>query len=304
MQRTLKKSIETKGVGLHSGQMVTLVLHPAPVGHNIVFKRTDATPGQNPLIPALWNNVIDTQLCTVIGNEDGLRIATIEHLMAALRGCGIDNVLIEVNAAEVPAMDGSALPFVRLIEQAGVQKQSAPRRAIRVLKEITIEDGAKRATLEPSDSCVFSGEIEFDHAHIGAQRFETKLMNGNFLHDIADARTFGFLHEVEWMRKNGLGLGGSLDNAIVLNDEGVMNPGGLRHSDEFIRHKILDAIGDLYLAGGRILGAYHGVRAGNAMNNALLRKLFATPDAWEIVTLHADDDAPIKTHASESVVYA
>jgi UDP-3-O-[3-hydroxymyristoyl] N-acetylglucosamine deacetylase len=290
MQHTLKTSVYTSGIGLHSGKAVNLAMHPAKAGTGILFVRMDVKDKNN-LIPALWNHVVDTQLCTVIGNVDNVRVGTIEHLMAALRGCGIDNVVIEVDAAEVPVMDGSALPFVTLIEQAGTLAQIAPRQAIRVLKEIIVEQDGKRAMLSPSDDSVFAGDIAFDHADIGAQQFETKLLNGNFKHDVADSRTFGFLHEVEFLRKNGLGLGGSLDNAIVLNDDGVMNPDGLRHKDEFIRHKILDAIGDLYLAGGPILGAYKASKPGHAMNNALLRKLFSQPGAWEMVDLHEDESS-------------
>lgn len=287
MQRTLNTSAHISGIGLHSGKPVSLSICPAKTGQGIVFIRTDVKDKNN-VVPALWNYVVDTQLCTVIGNPEGARVATIEHLMAALRGCGIDNAVISLDGPEVPIMDGSAKPFVDLIEKAGTITQAAPRRAIRLLKEVTVEQDGKRVTLSPDDSSVFGGEIAFDHTAIGVQYFETKLLNGNFKDDIADARTFGFLHEVEWMRKNGLGLGGSLDNAIVLNEEGVMNPDGLRHENEFIRHKLLDAIGDLYLAGGPILGAYDSSRMGHAINNAVLRALFARPDAWEWVDLYED----------------
>lgn len=305
MQHTLAKAIEIKGIGLHSGRDVRLVLRPAAADRGITFIRTDIR-GKNNGIPALWNYVVDTQLCTVIGNADDVRVATIEHLMAALRGCGVDNVTAEIDGPEIPVMDGSAMPFVELIDAAGLAAQAAPRRVVKVLKEVVVEQDGKRVTLSPSDDSRFSGDIEFDHAGIGSQRYETKLLNGNFRHDIADARTFGFLREVEWMRQNGLGLGGSLDNAIVLNDQGVMNPGGLRHDDEFIRHKILDAIGDLYLAGGRIQGAYDGSKAGHAMNNAVLRKLFSMPDAWVMVDVHGDDAGtpPSAQKTSESSVYA
>jgi UDP-3-O-[3-hydroxymyristoyl] N-acetylglucosamine deacetylase len=302
MQTTLKHSIHTSGIGLHTGKTVNLAIHPAEAGHGIVFVRTDMK-GNN-VVPALWNYVTDTQLCTVISNKDGARIGTIEHLMAALRGCGIDNATIELDAPEVPVMDGSAAPFVALIDEAGIVTQNKPRRAIRVLKEITIEQDGKRVTLSPSEDSVFSGEINYDHTNIGTQRFETKLMNGNFRHDIADARTFGFLHEVEFLRKNGLALGGSFDNAIVLNHDGVMNPGGLRYKDEFIRHKILDAIGDLYLAGGRILGAYDGSKAGHALNNAVLRALFARPDAWEMVDLDEEEGDVFAASTEEELLHA
>lgn len=264
-----------------------MTLRPAEAGQGIVFVRTDVT-GKDNKIPALWDHVVDTQLCTVIGNDAGVSVGTIEHLMAALRGCGIDNLIVELDGPEVPAMDGSARPFVEMIEDAGIAQQALPRRAIRILKKVSIEMEGKRVSLQPAQGSIFGGEINFDHPQIGLQRFETRLLNGNFKHDLADARTFGFLHEVEYMRKNGLALGGSMENAIVLDQQTVMNPDGLRYGDEFIRHKLLDAIGDLYLAGGQIIGAYEGSKAGHAMNNALLRKLFATKGAWEIVDLYVE----------------
>ncbi len=288
MQKTLRTSIVIEGIGLHSGKTIRMTIDPAPEYHGIVFLRTDLEAGTG-LIPALWHNVVDTQLCTVIGNGHGARVGTIEHLMAALCGCGIDNALILIDGPEVPVMDGSALPFVERIEAAGLQTQSAPRRAIRMLKDVTVEQDGKKVTLKPADESVFAGDIEFDHPAIGRQSFETTLVNGNFRHDIADARTFGFIKEVEWMRKNGLALGGSTDNAIVIGDDGVINPGGLRSGDEFIRHKILDAIGDLYLAGGPILGAYNGHRAGHAMNNEILKALFSDPSAYETIDLFSAD---------------
>ncbi len=283
MQHTLKSSIHINGVGLHSGEDIALTLSPAPAGHGIIFVRTDVADDKNATIPALWNNVIDTQLCTVIGNEDGVSVGTIEHLMSALRGCGVDNVLIELNGAEVPVMDGSAIPFVEAIETVGIQKQDKSRRVIRILKEVSVEKDGKRVTLSPANVPTFSGEIIFDHPAIKTQKFEVALLNGNFRHDIAEARTFGFLHEVEWMRSQGLAQGGSLDNAIILDQNQVMNPDGLRFDDEFIRHKLLDAIGDLYLAGGQIIGAYDSSKAGHEMNNLILHALFADEDAYEIV---------------------
>lgn len=283
MQNTIQKEITTAGTGLHSGAAINLALKPAPAGHGIVFVRTDLQ-GDN-RIPALWDKVTDTRLCTVIANQSGASVGTIEHLMAALRGCAIDNILIELDGSEVPAMDGSSKPFVDMIDKAGIAAQNAPRRAIRILKEVTVEEGDKTVTLKPAEEFIFAGEINFDHPDIGRQRYEIKLLNGNFRHDLADSRTFGFFHEVEMMRKAGLARGGSLDNAIVLDKDKVMNPEGLRHSNEFIRHKLLDAIGDLYLAGAPILGAYEGVKAGHAMNNAVLRKLFAIKDAFEVIEL-------------------
>ncbi|MGB4107216.1 MAG: UDP-3-O-acyl-N-acetylglucosamine deacetylase [Alphaproteobacteria bacterium] len=283
MQHTIQKEITATGTGLHSGAAINLALKPAAPGHGIVFVRTDLK-GDN-RIPALWDKVADTRLCTVLANDSGASVGTVEHLMAALRGCAVDNILIELNGPEVPAMDGSSKPFVDMIDKVGVKAQNAPRRAIRILKEVTIEENGKTVTLKPAEEFVFAGEIDFDHPDIGRQRYEIKLLNGNFRHDLADSRTFGFFHEVEMMRQNGLALGGSLENAIVLDKNSVMNPEGLRHSDEFIRHKLLDAVGDMYLAGAPILGAYEGVKAGHAMNNAILRKLFASPDAFEIIEL-------------------
>ncbi|MCB1580682.1 MAG: UDP-3-O-acyl-N-acetylglucosamine deacetylase [Rhodospirillales bacterium] len=282
MQNTLQKQVSLKGIGLHSGADITLNISPAEVDTGIVFVRSDITDKNN-IIPARWDHVVDTQLCTVIGNKDGASVATIEHLMSALRGCNIDNVRIELDGAEVPVMDGSAMPFVQLIERAGIAVQDAPRRVLRVLKEVSVEKDGKQVSLCPSEGAVFGGEIEFDHPEIGQQHFETRLLNGNFKHDIATARTFGFLHEVEWMRSQGLALGGSLDNAIVLDQGHVMNPEGLRFNDEFIRHKLLDAIGDLYLAGAPIMGAYDGYKAGHEMNNLILHALFADEEAYEWV---------------------
>lgn len=302
-QQTVQDNVQIIGIGLHSGRDITMTLQPAPIDHGIVFVRTDITEGDN-AIPALWNKVVDTQLCTVIANENGASVGTIEHVMSALRGLGIDNVRIEITGAEVPIMDGSAMPFVNAIEAVGVQSQEAPKRMIRVLKEVFVEEDGKRVTLEPHDECAFAGEIEFSHGDIGYQRFETSLVNGNFKHDIAEARTFGFYEQAEWLRQRGLGLGASLDNAIVLNDDGVMNPDGLRFTNEFIRHKLLDAIGDLYLAGAPILGLYDGVKAGHAINNAILHALFADDANWEYVTVDqlqseasSDDIAPIRAPA-------
>lgn len=289
MQHTINHSISIDGIGLHSGKTVHMALRPAPVGHGIVFKRTDMEEGKN-LVPALHDKVADTRLCTLIANEYGARVGTIEHLMAALRACNVDNVLVELDAAEVPVMDGSSKAFVEAIEATGLKEQSKPRRAIRILKEIVVREGDKEVRLSPSMVPVYAGRIEFPHAEIGAQDYSLKLVNGNFKHDVADCRTFGFLKDVEAMRAAGLALGGSLDNAVVMNDDGVMNPDGLRCADEFIRHKILDAVGDLHLAGAPILGAYFGHKGGHALNNALLHALFADKTAWMEVDLYVHID--------------
>lgn len=306
MQQTLKSPVSCQGVGLHSGQQISMTIRPAREDNGIVFVRTDIM-GRDNVIPALWNHVVDVRLCTVIGNDSGATVGTVEHLMAALRGCGIDNAVVELDGGEVPIMDGSADPFVQMIDEAGIAAQALPRRAIRVLREVSVEQDGKIVRLSPSDTSVFGGGIEFDHPHIGAQRYETQLMNGNFRHDIANCRTFGFLHEVEWMRSQGLALGGSLDNAILLDKESVVNPGGLRREDEFIRHKLLDAIGDLYLAGGVILGAYDGHKAGHAMNNAILKALFADERNWEIVDVFGGESkvsTPIRARSEKVLATA
>lgn len=287
MQHTLKNIVELSGIGLHSGKTVSLRLRPAAADHGIVFKRIDMEEGKN-LVPAKHDRVVDTRLCTLIANEYGARIGTIEHLMAALRGLGIDNVLVELDAPEVPVMDGSSKPFIDAIDAVGLAAQSAPRRAIKILKEIVVRDGDKMVRLSPSNVPVFAGRIEFAHADIGTQNYTLKLVNGNFRHDVSDCRTFGFYREVEMLRAAGLAQGGSLENAIVLDENGVMNPEGLRCSDEFIRHKILDAVGDLYLAGGPIIGAYEGFKGGHALNNAILHAMYADPTSWVAVDMYVD----------------
>ncbi len=279
-QQTLNTTIHCAGVGLHSGRRVRMTLRPAPVDHGICFIRTDV-PADRAVIPARWDLVSDTRLCTLLKNEQGTTIGTIEHLMAALRGLGIDNAVVEVDAPELPIMDGSSAPFVFLIECAGIKQQDQPRRLIRVLREVRVQEGDKIVSLSPAPVSSFRAEIVYENtALIRRQEGFLRLTDGAFKAEVADCRTFGFAHEVEAMRKAGLGLGGSLDNAIVIDGDRVMNPGGLRHADEFIRHKILDAVGDLYLAGGPILGHYQGLRPGHAMNNAILRALFADATAW------------------------
>lgn len=290
MQHSLKNKVKMNGIGLHSGLPVELCLLPADTDHGIVFQRVDVQDKNN-LIPAKWDNVVDTRLCSVIGNADGVNVGTIEHLMAALRGCGVDNALVQVNAPELPIMDGSSIEFIKAIEASGgTQAQSQPRRAIRILKEVTYTEGDKRVTLFPSAIPTYSGRIEYADPAIGAQSFKMKLVNGDFKHDLADCRTFCLLKDVEMMQANGLALGGSLDNAVVVDDHGVMNKDGLRCHDEFIRHKLLDAIGDIALAGGLVLGAYDSHKAGHDMNNKALRALFADESAWEVVDLFVEID--------------
>ncbi|MCH8237397.1 MAG: UDP-3-O-acyl-N-acetylglucosamine deacetylase [Proteobacteria bacterium] len=279
-QRTLKSSISCSGVALHSGEKVSLTLNPADAGTGIVFKRTDIAGG-GASIPAKWDRVVDTRMCTTIGNGDGVTVATVEHLMAALSGCGIDNALIELNGSEVPIMDGSAQPFVFLVECAGVVEQDKPRRVIRVLKSVSARDGGGEARLSPGSILSLDFKIDFDCDAVSRQTYSIGVINGSFAKELARARTFGFLHEVEALWAAGFAKGGSLENAVVVSGDKVLNEGGLRYDDEFVRHKILDAVGDLYLAGAPIIGKFEGIYSGHATNNALLRALFADPEAWK-----------------------
>ena len=280
-QHTLKSVIRCNGIGLHSGTQATLAISPAAADTGITFIRTDKR-GFAARIPATYANVVDTRLCTVLGNAEGSTVGTVEHVMAALAGCGIDNAILAIDGPEVTIMDGSAAPFVAAIERAGRVEQNAIRRVIRILKPVTVGTGHTTATLAPSQSPAFSFEIDFDSAVIGRQTGQFELTAGSFGDEIGDARTFCFLHDVEAMQRAGLARGGSLDNAVVVDKEQdrVLNTDGLRSPDEFVRHKILDAVGDLYLAGAPILGRYHGSRAGHALNNQLLRALFADRSTW------------------------
>lgn len=279
-QRTLKSSINCTGVGLHSGNKISMTMKPADVDTGVVFRRTDIQ-GKSAVIPARFDRVVDTRLCSVLGNEEGVTVGTVEHVMAALAGCGIDNVVIELNGAEVPIMDGSSEPFVFLIECAGIVEQDAPRRVIRVLKRVEVAYGSGHVAISPADTQIIDFEIDFDSQVVNRQEMSLKVVNGAFRKELAKARTFGFLHEVEALWEAGLAKGGSLDNAIVVGHDGVMNEDGLRFDDEFVRHKALDAIGDLYLAGAPIIGRFEGVCSGHAANNKLLKALLADESAWE-----------------------
>lgn len=295
-QRTIRNKVSCFGAGLHSGVRVDIALLPAAEDSGIVFTRTDVKD-KNPTIAANYANVSNTLLGTTIRNSDGVHVATIEHLMAALWGCGVDNCLIQVNGPEVPIMDGSSEPFVFLIECAGVQEQKKSRKIIEILKEISVyesdatDSGYIKVT--PAENFSVDLRIDFGESVISSQDCSFDMENISFKSDICRARTFGFEHEVEHLRKNGLALGGSLDNAIVIGKEGVLNKGGLRYEDEFVRHKVLDCIGDLYLAGGYIQGSLKGFKSGHALNNKLLRKVFADSDAWRSVQL--TDTQPIIT---------
>jgi UDP-3-O-[3-hydroxymyristoyl] N-acetylglucosamine deacetylase len=288
-QRTLKSSIECTGIGLHSGVRVAMVLRPAPVNSGIVFRRTDIPGGLG--IPALWSSVGDTRFNTSLCQPGGVCVKTVEHLMAAFAGLAIDNAVIEIDGPEIPAMDGSSAPFLFLMECAGVVEQDAPRRAIRVLKRVSVEGDDWTASLSPSSSFSVQIEIDFAASAIRRQSCRVTLANGAFKSEISRARTFGFEQEVLAMRAAGLGLGGSLDNVVVISSDGrrVLNQDGLRYVDEFVRHKALDAIGDLYLAGAPIIGSFSGVRSGHKSNFMLLKALFADPEAWEPVLLDSRD---------------
>jgi UDP-3-O-[3-hydroxymyristoyl] N-acetylglucosamine deacetylase len=281
-QKTLKSRINCSGVGLHSGRRVMLTIGPAPVDTGIRFKRTDPA-GLGAVIPARWDHVVDTKLCTVIGNDNGVVVSTVEHLMAAFSGLGIDNATIEIDGPEVPIMDGSADAFVFLLECAGLVEQSAPRKRIRILKTVTVSDEKASAALIPAPCASLDFALDFANPAIGRQEKSVRLGEDSFKRELSRARTFGFAEEVELLRKAGLARGGSLDNAIVIGTDRVLNREGLRYGDEFVRHKMLDAMGDLYLAGAPIEGRFLGARSGHALNNRLLRALFADSDAWDLV---------------------
>lgn len=290
-QRTLKNTIRATGVGLHSGKKVLMVLRPAPPDTGVVFRRTDLDVQVD--VPAHAENVGETQLGTTL-IKDGVRVATIEHLMSAFAGLGLDNAYIELSAEEVPIMDGSAAPFVFLLQSAGLEEQAAPKRFARILQPLEVRDGDKWARFTPYDGFKVNFEIEFNHP-IFKQRDQTASMEvspTSFLREISRARTFGFMRDLEYMRSHNLALGGTMDNAIVLDDTRILNEEGLRYEDEFVKHKILDAIGDLFLLGRSILGEFSGYKSGHSLNNQLVRRLLATPEAWEQVTFENTRDAP------------
>lgn len=297
MQTTLSTSLQFTGTGLHSGAPVRLVLHPAPAGHGIVFRRVDLA-GQ-PRIAALWSSVARSPLNTRLVNDDGVWVSTVEHLMAALSGCGVHNALIDVDGPEVPILDGSAARFVRAIVAAGLTRHDAPLQAIEILSPVSVADGAAYARLSPATSLQIDFAIDFPDAAIGRQHKTLNMANGAFVRELCDSRTFCRVADVDAMHRQGLALGGTMENAVVVDGDRVLSPGGLRHTDEAVRHKMLDALGDLYTAGAPILGRYSAARAGHAMTNALLRALFAQPDAWRMVTCDAKIIARLPgTHVS------
>jgi UDP-3-O-[3-hydroxymyristoyl] N-acetylglucosamine deacetylase len=291
-QRTLKNMIRATGVGLHTGRKVELTLRPAAPNTGIVFRRVDLP--QVVEIAADPFSVTDTRLCSALEGGGG-KVMTVEHLMSALAGLGIDNVYIDLDSAEVPIMDGSASPFVFLIQSAGIEEQNAPKKFIRVLKQVEVADGDKWVRIEPYDGFRVTLSVDFNHPVFeqqGGQAVTVDFADTSFVREISRARTFGFMHEVEALRSNGLALGGSLDNAVVMDEFRVLNADGLRYDNELVKHKALDAIGDLYLLGHPLIGAFHGHKSGHALNNRLCRALLQDQSAWEYVSFEREEEAP------------
>jgi UDP-3-O-[3-hydroxymyristoyl] N-acetylglucosamine deacetylase len=288
-QRTLKNIIRATGVGLHTGDKVYMTLRPAAPNTGIVFRRTDLNPPVD--IHARPDCVGDTRLSTTLVKDD-VRVSTVEHLLSAMAGLGIDNAYVELSAPEVPIMDGSAGPFVFLLQSAGIEEQNAPKRFIRIKKPIKVQEGDKWASFEPFEGFKVGFSIDFNHPIISKRtsRAEIDFSTTSFVKEVSRARTFGFMRDIEMLREHNLALGGSMDNAVVLDDYRVLNEDGLRYEDEFVKHKILDAIGDLYLLGHSLIGAYHAHKSGHELNNKLLRSLVADPSAWEEV-VYQDDPA-------------
>jgi len=302
-QRTLRNPIKATGVGLHTGEKVFLTLSPAPVDNGIVFRRTDLSPVQE--IPACAQSVGDTTLSTSLG-LGAARVSTVEHLLSAMAGLGIDNAFVDVTAPEVPIMDGSAGPFVFLLQSAGVEEQPAAKKFIRIKKPVTVRDGDKQASLLPFEGFKVAFSIDFDHPvfHDRAAFAEIDFSTTSFVKEVSRARTFGFMHEIEYLRAQGLARGGSVDNAIVVDEFRILNQDGLRYEDEFVKHKVLDAIGDLYLLGHSLIGEFRAHKSGHALNNAVLRALLAREDAWEMVTFDEAETAPISYGPAPALVTA
>jgi len=291
-QRTLKNAIRATGVGLHTGQKIYLTLLPGDIDSGIVFRRTDLNPPVE--IRAKAHNVGETTLSTCLINGE-VRVSTVEHLLSAMAGMGIDNAVVELDAPEVPIMDGSAGPFIFLLQSAGIQEQPAPKKFVRVLKEVTLRDGDKSATFLPFDGFKVNFSIAFDLPVFQGRSLETTVdfSSTSFIKDISRARTFGFMHEIEYLRSKGLAQGGSMDNAIVVDEYRILNEDGLRYEDEFVKHKVLDAIGDLYMLGNSLLCEYRAHKSGHSLNNRALRLLIEQTDAWEFVTFEDETVAPI-----------
>ena len=300
-QRTLKNVIRATGVGLHTGEKVYMTLRPAAVNTGIVFRRTDLPEPVS--IPSRCEYVGDTRLSSTLIKDD-VRVGTVEHLLSAMAGLGIDNAYVDLSAPEVPIMDGSAGPFVFLLQSAGIEEQSAPKRFIRIKKPIKVEEGDKWARFEPFDGFKVGFSIEFQHPIFSrrASKAEIDFSTTSFVKEVSRARTFGFMRDIEMLREKNLALGGSMDNAIVLDDYRVLNEDGLRYEDEFVKHKILDAIGDLYLLGHSLIGAFYGHKSGHQLNNQLLRALLADKSTWEEVTFDDPALAPISyAHPAQAV---
>lgn len=288
LQRTLKSAIGCSGVGLHSGVRVAMKLHPAPANSGIIFKRIDLVGGGSE-IPARWDHIADSRMCTVLADKNGISVATVEHLMSAFYGMSIDNALVELNGPEVPAMDGSAAPFIFLMECAGVTEQPVLRKHLRILKPVVYSNGSKEVSLTPADHGLqLDFAIDFEAEAVGQQSCSFDIERDLFKSEISKARTFGFLSDVTALREAGLARGGSLENAIVVDGDRILNEDGLRHPDEFVRHKVLDAIGDLYLTGHRIIGQFHGVCSSHADTASLLRQVFADDSNWDLVEASED----------------
>lgn len=291
MQNTLKHPVTFSGVGLHTGRSARMVIRPASAEHGIWFRRVDILNGDT-MVPAIWSAVEQSALCTKLVNASGVSVSTVEHVMAALAGCGVHNAVIEIDGPEVPILDGSSAPFVRGIMARGLQRLAQPVRAIEVLKEVCIERDGAMAMLVPADTLKIDFDIEFADAAIGHQRKTLVMNNGAFARELCDSRTFCRQADVDMMQANGLALGGAPgENAVVFDGDMVTSPGGLRHGDEPVRHKMLDALGDLALAGGPIFGHYTGLRAGHSLTNTLLRSLFATPGAARMIVCDAEQTA-------------
>ncbi len=288
-QCTLRNTIRATGVGLHSGEKVYLTLRPAPVNTGIIFRRVDLEPVAE--IHACAENVHETTLSTTL-SEGGAKVSTVEHLLSALAGLGIDNLYVEVSAPEVPIMDGSAGPFVFLIQSAGIQEQDAPKQFIRIKKKIEVREDDKTASFEPYEGFRVGFSIDFDHPVFRDQKQSAMIdfSTTSFVREVSRARTFGFMRDIEYLRSRNLALGGSMENAIVVDDYRILNEDGLRYEDEFVKHKVLDAIGDLYLLGKSLIGEFKGHKSGHGLNNKLLRELISNPDAWEIVTFEGEKE--------------
>ncbi|WMQ74364.1 MAG: UDP-3-O-acyl-N-acetylglucosamine deacetylase [Sodalis sp.] len=292
-QRTLKRIVQAAGVGLHTGKKVTLTLRSAPANTGVIYRRTDLNPPVD--FPADARSVRDTMLCTCLVSEHNVRISTVEHLNAALAGSGIDNIIVEVDAPEIPIMDGSASPFVYLLLDAGIEELNCAKKFLRLKQAVRVEDGDKWAELAPYNGFTLDFTIDFKHPAIDAssQRYFLNFSAESFVRQISRARTFGFIRDIEYLQSRGLALGGSFDCAIVVDDYRVLNEDGLRFEDEFVRHKMLDAIGDLFMCGHNIIGAFTAFKSGHAMNNKLLQAVLACQEAWELVTFEDEAELPL-----------